>query len=106
MIEHRRARRKAPAPPSDAYDARFAAAWSVAGHPRDQLHFDDAAGPEHARRADGGPRRIRRLDIIPGDLLEQVEMLGLRALEVRPLPDVKAVDHHDVVERRARRLQQ
>src|SRR5688572_3286417 len=97
---------KGPAPLSDAYDARLAATGSVAGDPRDELHFDDAAVPEQAGGADGRPCRIGRLQIVAGDLLEQVEMLSLRTFEVRPLPDVKAVDHHDIVERRARRLKQ
>ena len=56
---------------------------------------------EQSGRADRSPRGIGRLQELADDFLERVELFIARAGEVRPLPDVKAVHHDDVLEARA-----
>src|SRR6185295_5903484 len=79
---------------------------SAARNPRDQLHFDNPVRSEQAGSSDRRPCGIWRLHVVAGDFLEQRELLALRAFEVGPLPDVEAVDHHDVRETCTRRFEQ
>ena len=68
---------------------------------RDELHFDDAAVLQQAGRSDGRPRRVGWLHELADHRFESSELFVARTSEVRPLPDVEAVDHGHVLEVRA-----
>jgi hypothetical protein len=71
------------------------------GRLSDDLDFDDATLSKQSRRSHRSPCGMWAMHEFVFDLFERLELLIAGSRKIGPVPDVEAVDHHDIVEPRS-----